>query len=64
MEVNRRKERKMFYVYDTKHKTTCGRGCQLYINASRNVQIANIRNCGIEELDKPLEERRFVVKEF
>ncbi|MCI5919349.1 MAG: hypothetical protein MRZ75_08520 [Roseburia sp.] len=53
-----------FYVYDTKEKRTCGHGNEIRCNAERKAQRANIMNCGIEETERPEEERRFIVVEI
>lgn len=52
-----------FYVYDTKEKKTIGNGATLRCNAERFCQSMNVRQCGIDEIDKPAMERRFVIRE-
>jgi len=54
----------MFQIYDTKAKCYCGRPNEIQVNAARKCQVANVKICGIEELDKPEEERRFVVHDL
>ena len=54
----------MFYIYDTKEKRTATRtGWSIRCNAERVCQAMNIKHEGIEEVDKPANERRFVIKE-
>ena len=52
-----------FYVYDTKEKKTVTNGAQYRCNAERTCQAFNIKNEGVEETEKPANERRFIVKE-
>lgn len=52
-----------FYVYDTKMKCLCGHGNEIRCNAERKAQRANVTVCGVEETERPKEERRFVVAE-
>ena len=59
----RRSEMAYFYVYDTKMKCLCGYGNEIRCNAERKAQRANVTVCGVEETERPKEERRFVVVE-
>ncbi len=54
----------MFQIYDTKAKCYCGRPNEIRVNAIRKCQVANVNICGIDELDKPEEKRRFVVHDL
>jgi hypothetical protein len=54
----------MFYIYDTKNKKTATKsGWQIRCNAARVCQAMNIKHEGVEETDKPENERRFIIKE-
>lgn len=54
----------MFWIYDTKEKRTATRTVwSLRCNAERVCQAMNIKNEGVEETDKPANERRFIIKE-
>ena len=54
----------MFYIYDTKEKRTATRTpISIRCNAERVCQAMNIKHEGVEEADKPANERRFVIKE-
>jgi len=54
----------MFYIYDTKEKRTATRtGWSIRCNAERVCQAMNIKYEGIEEINKPERERRFIIKE-
>lgn len=53
----------MFYVYDTKKDKSVARGFTIRCNAERIAQRMNIQQCGIDEVDKPEDKRRFVIKE-
>lgn len=54
----------MFWIVDTKTKKTATQyGYTIRCNAERRCQAMNIKACGVEECDKPADERRFVIKE-
>lgn len=54
----------MFYIYDTKEKRTATRTIwSIRCNAERVCQVMNIKYEGVEEADKPANERRFIIKE-
>lgn len=51
----------MFYLVDTKENKTIGM-YEIKCNADRRCQALNIRNEGLDEVDKPEADRRFVVR--
>lgn len=54
----------MFYIYDTKEKRTATRTpISIRCTAVRVCQAMNIKHEGVEEADKPANERRFIIKE-
>lgn len=53
----------MFYVYDTKEKKTVTRGMQYRCNADRACNAINNKRVGIEETEKPVADRRYIVRE-
>lgn len=53
----------MFYIYDTKEKKSVTRPQTIRCNAERVAQSMNIKRCGIDEVDKPENKRRFVIRE-
>ena len=54
----------MFYIYDTKEKKTITKPQVMRCNAQRVAQYINIKRCGIDEIDKPEDKRRFIIKEI
>lgn len=54
----------MFWIYDTKEKRTATRTpISIKCNAERVCQAMNIKHEGVEETNKPANERRFIIKE-
>ena len=53
----------MFYIYDTKAKKSATKPMQMRSNAARICQVMNIKHDGVEETDKPENQRRFIIKE-
>lgn len=54
----------MFYIYDTKEKRTATQATwSIRVNAIRVCQVMNIKHEGVEETEKPENQRRFIVKE-
>ena len=55
----------MFNVYDSVEKKNISQfGWKIRCNADRVAQSKNVRQCGINEIEKPENERRFIVKEY
>ena len=52
----------MFYIYDTKNKKSVTRPMQLRCNAQRTCQVLNIKYEGVDETEKPENDRRFVIR--
>ena len=59
----RREGEGLFYIIDTLTKKSIGNGLQMRCNAVRKAQSMNIRACGIEEMDKAENERRYIIRE-
>lgn len=53
----------MFYIYDTKERRTVTKCMKLRCNAEKIAYSTNIKQCGIDEVEKPQNQRRFIVKE-
>lgn len=53
----------MFYIYDRQNKKAVTRPMQMRCNAQRTCQVMNIKYVGVDETEKPENERRFVIKE-
>lgn len=53
----------MFFIYDSEKRKTIGNGCNLRQNAKQFCQYLNITKVNIDEIDKPEDKRRFIIKE-
>lgn len=53
----------MFFIYDSVEKKTIGNGFNFRQNAKQFCQYLNITKVDIDEIDKPEDKRRFIIKE-